>query len=101
MQPCENCGIHCRKWASDDDALAASGAPLSPVGQSDSPLASQTTRFALRDKLHDRGPGWPHRRALVRGVTVKPWRPQLRDAVPADDPPAARLLAISPLNAES
>jgi hypothetical protein len=49
----------------------------------------------------DRGPGWPHRRALVRGVTVKPWRPQLRDAVPANDPPAARLLCDSPLNAES
>jgi hypothetical protein len=70
-------------------------APLSAVGESDSPFALQTARIALCDNLHCSRAGWTHRRALVRGVTVKSWRPQPRDAVPADDPPAARLLCDS------
>jgi RNA polymerase sigma-70 factor (ECF subfamily) len=49
-------------------------ARLSAVGESESPFALQTARFAWCD---------------------------MRDAVPAGDPPAARLLCDSPLNAES
>lgn len=35
---------------SEDDALAASGASLSPVGESNSPLVSQITQSAWRNK---------------------------------------------------
>jgi hypothetical protein len=48
MQPCENCGTHCRKWVSDDDALAISPLNAESLAEKREPTGG---RRNLADRL--------------------------------------------------